>query len=147
GLGIAPEAQARIFEEFVQMHNEARDRRQGLGLGLAIARRLALLMNGDIAVRSALGQGSCMTVSLPRAEPPPEAAPAPAPSNPRGPVQPQDVPDIGTIPVGEATRIGVEGGNAVVTTEINGTRIDLRLPIDSGRPPETPPPDPPPPRQ
>jgi len=76
-----------------------------------------------------------------------KAAPAPAPSNPRGPVQPQDVPDIGTIPVGEATRIGVEGGNAVVTTEINGTRIDLRLPIDSGRPPETPPPDPPPPRQ
>lgn len=78
GLGIAPEAQARIFEEFVQMHNEARDRRQGLGLGLAIARRLALLMNGDIVVRSALGQGSCMTVSLPRAEPPPETAPAPA---------------------------------------------------------------------
>jgi len=76
GLGIAPEAQARIFEEFVQMHNEARDRRQGLGLGLAIARRLALLMNGDIAVRSALGQGCCMTVTLPRAERPAEEAPA-----------------------------------------------------------------------
>lgn len=78
GPGIAPEAQARIFEEFVQMHNEGRDRRQGLGLGLAIARRLALLMNGDIAVRSALGQGCSMTVTLPRAEPPPEAAPAQA---------------------------------------------------------------------
>jgi signal transduction histidine kinase len=76
GLGIAPEAQARIFEEFVQMHNEARDRRQGLGLGLAIAQRLALLMNGDIAVRSALGQGCCMTVTLPRAERPAEEAPA-----------------------------------------------------------------------
>ena len=71
-----------------------------------------------------------------------KARPAPAPSNPRGPVQPQDIPDIGTIPVGEKTRVGVEGGNAVVTTEINGTRIDLRLPIDN-RTPESVPPDPP----
>ncbi len=83
GMGIAPDAQARIFEEFVQMHNEARDRRQGLGLGLAIARRLALLMNGDITVRSALGRGTSMTVSLPRALPPPDAEPAPAARSPR----------------------------------------------------------------
>lgn len=78
GMGIAAEAQARVFEEFVQMHNEARDRRQGLGLGLAIARRLALLMNGDIAVRSALGQGTCMTVTLPKAGRPPDAEPVQA---------------------------------------------------------------------
>jgi CheY-like chemotaxis protein len=70
GVGIASEAQAHIFEEFVQMHNDARDRRQGLGLGLAIARRLALLMNGDITVRSALGRGSCMTVRMPCAQAP-----------------------------------------------------------------------------
>ncbi len=69
GIGIAPEAQARVFEEFVQMQNEGRDRRQGLGLGLAIAQRLVMLMNGDIHVRSAPGCGTCMTVSLPRAEP------------------------------------------------------------------------------
>lgn len=75
GMGIAAEAQARVFEEFVQMHNDARDRRQGLGLGLAIARRLALLMNGDITVRSGLGQGTCMTVELPRAHAPPDAEP------------------------------------------------------------------------
>ena len=73
-----------------------------------------------------------------------KARPAPTPSNPRGPVQPQDVPDIGTIPVGETTRVGVEGGDAVVTTEINGTRIDLRLPIDGNRPAEPAPPEPPP---
>jgi signal transduction histidine kinase/BarA-like signal transduction histidine kinase len=78
GMGIAAEAQARVFEEFVQMHNEARDRRQGLGLGLAIARRLALLMNGDIAVRSALSQGTCMTVTLPMAERPPHTETAQA---------------------------------------------------------------------
>ena len=73
GLGIASDAQARVFEEFVQMHNEARDRRQGLGLGLAIAKRLVLLMNGNLAVRSALGQGTCMTLTLPRAAAPPHA--------------------------------------------------------------------------
>jgi CheY-like chemotaxis protein len=83
GMGIAPDAQARIFEEFVQMHNEARDRRQGLGLGLAIARRLALLMNGDITVRSALGRGTSMTVTLPRALPPPHAPTTPAERSPQ----------------------------------------------------------------
>ncbi len=77
GMGIAAEAQARVFEEFVQMHNEARDRRQGLGLGLAIARRLVLLMNGSLAMRSALGHGTCMTLTLPRAEPPPQTEPEP----------------------------------------------------------------------
>ncbi len=77
GMGIAAEAQARVFEEFVQMHNEARDRRQGLGLGLAIAKRLVLLMNGSLAMRSALGQGTCMTLTLPRAEPPPQTEPEP----------------------------------------------------------------------
>jgi|JI10StandDraft_1071094.scaffolds.fasta_scaffold45875_2 signal transduction histidine kinase/CheY-like chemotaxis protein len=67
GMGIAHSAQQRIFEEFVQIDNEARDRRRGLGLGLAIARRFAVLMNGDITVRSAPGLGSTMTVTLPRA--------------------------------------------------------------------------------
>jgi penicillin-binding protein 1A len=59
-----------------------------------------------------------------------KARPAPPPSSPSGPVQPQDVPDVEAIPVGETTRIGVEGGDAVLSTEINGARIDLRLPID-----------------
>ena len=64
GPGIEETAQARIFEEFVQLENAARDRRQGLGLGLAITRRFVQLMNGDITLRSAPGQGCCMTVSL-----------------------------------------------------------------------------------
>jgi signal transduction histidine kinase len=76
GVGIALAAQQRIFEEFVQVDNEARDRRRGLGLGLAIARRFMLLMDGDITVRSALGQGCCMTVTLPKAQRPLEAAAA-----------------------------------------------------------------------
>ena len=69
GIGIASEAQARIFEEFVQINNEARDRQRGLGLGLAISKRFVLLMGGTIAVRSAPGQGCCMTVTLQKATP------------------------------------------------------------------------------
>lgn len=49
--------------------------------------------------------------------------------NPRGPVEPLDVPDIGSIPIGDNMRIGLDGGDAVVTTEINGARIDLRVPV------------------
>ncbi|WP_411342263.1 transglycosylase domain-containing protein [Sphingopyxis sp. J-6] len=72
---------------------------------------------------------------------------APAAKNPAGPVEPLDIPDIGAIPVGETTRVGVQDGNAVVSTEIGGTRIDLKLPLGGNRPAETPPPAPTPPPQ
>ncbi|RYD42571.1 MAG: hypothetical protein EOP63_12545 [Sphingomonadales bacterium] len=70
--------------------------------------------------------------------------------DPTGPVEPLDIPDIGDIPIGDRTRIGIEDGDAVISTEINGSRIDLRLPMQDGRPsPEViaePPPQPVPPR-
>jgi two-component system, sensor histidine kinase len=55
----------------VQLSNPARDREQGLGLGLAIAKRFAQLMQGGLHLRSAPGMGTCMSVLLPRAEPAP----------------------------------------------------------------------------
>jgi len=57
-------------------------------------------------------------------------------ANPRGPVEPQDIPDVGAIPVGENMSVGIEGGDAVISTEINGSRIDLRVPIANEAPPE-----------
>jgi len=69
GCGISDEDQAQIFSEFVQLNNKSRDPSQGLGLGLAIAKRLIELLGGKIAVRSRLGEGCCMTVSLPYAVP------------------------------------------------------------------------------
>ena len=48
GPGVAPADQARIFEDFVQLGNAERDRRKGLGLGLAIARRAAVLIDADL---------------------------------------------------------------------------------------------------
>ncbi|BAQ18679.1 PAS domain-containing hybrid sensor histidine kinase/response regulator [Methyloceanibacter caenitepidi] len=65
GIGIAPEYQDKIFEEFYQLHNPARDRRRGAGLGLAIVRRKAALIGAPIALKSEPGKGSVFSISLP----------------------------------------------------------------------------------
>ena len=69
GVGIEAADQARIFEEFVQLHNPERDRRRGLGLGLAIAQRCAALLGSALSVRSRVGKGSVFSLSLPAATP------------------------------------------------------------------------------
>lgn len=65
GIGIAAEAQERIFESFSQADATILDRFGGSGLGLAIARSLARLHGGDITVESILGQGSIFRLTLP----------------------------------------------------------------------------------
>jgi signal transduction histidine kinase len=62
GEGIAREDLPRLFEEFYQAANHAPG---GVGLGLAISRRLVQVMGGSIAVESELGKGSTFTVRLP----------------------------------------------------------------------------------
>lgn len=58
GIGISAEALPRIFGEYYQAHNPQRDRRKGLGLGLAIVRRIGNLLGLHIEVKSELGRGS-----------------------------------------------------------------------------------------
>lgn len=58
GSGIAADDLARIFDDYVQLDNPERDRRRGLGLGLAIARRSVALLEARIDVVSHLGRGS-----------------------------------------------------------------------------------------
>ncbi len=70
GPGIALAMQTKVFEEFVQIDNPERDRTQGLGLGLAIAQRFTVLMQGQMHLRSASGAGSCLSVHLPKAQGP-----------------------------------------------------------------------------
>ncbi|VTU40838.1 Sensor protein TorS [Variovorax sp. PBS-H4] len=79
GVGIAPIHQARIFEEFYQVANTERDRRQGFGLGLAICARVAALLGTRIGLRSALQAGSTFSLELPAADPRDVPPPAPEP--------------------------------------------------------------------
>lgn len=66
GIGIAQTEQTKIFDKFYQVEEHLTRSVGGLGLGLAIAQRGVQLHNGDISVRSKLGEGSCFTISLPK---------------------------------------------------------------------------------
>jgi len=65
GIGIAPENQARIFEEFAQVEDGRTREFGGTGLGLAIAKKLVTLHDGAIWVKSRLDEGSTFYVALP----------------------------------------------------------------------------------
>jgi len=68
GRGIPPAEQERVFEEFYQLDNPERNRKKGLGLGLAIVRRLVDLMQLRLDLVSAPDRGSRFTLILPAAE-------------------------------------------------------------------------------
>jgi signal transduction histidine kinase/CheY-like chemotaxis protein len=65
GIGIAPEDQPRIFEEFSQVDTRLQKKTKGTGLGLPLSRSLAELIGGTIRVESVLGQGSVFTLAIP----------------------------------------------------------------------------------
>lgn len=69
GIGIPAEAQDIIFQEFVQLENPERARNKGLGLGLAIVRRLTLLLGHTLELRSRPNLGSVFTIEIGRAPP------------------------------------------------------------------------------
>ncbi len=75
GFGIAPEDQAKIFEEFQQVDNTSTRKKGGTGLGLSISRRIVELHGGRITVESGVGKGSTFKVVVPiNASPIKEAA-------------------------------------------------------------------------
>ncbi|MBP2302949.1 PAS domain-containing hybrid sensor histidine kinase/response regulator [Azospirillum picis] len=65
GIGIPPDHLERIWEEFHQVGNPERDRNRGLGLGLAIVRRLSQLLDHPVQVRSTPGVGTSFVIALP----------------------------------------------------------------------------------
>jgi len=75
GVGIREADRERVFDEFVQLHDSSAapdpGQRKGLGLGLAIVRRLAALMKAPLTLRSQAGRGSVFTLELPPGRPRP----------------------------------------------------------------------------
>jgi PAS domain S-box-containing protein len=80
GIGIRPEDQEVVFEEFRQVEGDAGDTQQGTGLGLAITRRLVEQQGGRISVESELGKGSRFTFTLIAVEPRSEVRPIDEPA-------------------------------------------------------------------
>jgi CheY-like chemotaxis protein/anti-sigma regulatory factor (Ser/Thr protein kinase) len=66
GRGIPADRHEEIFREFSQLENPERDRRKGLGLGLAIVQRLARLLGHEVELRSEVGKGSVFSLTVPR---------------------------------------------------------------------------------
>jgi signal transduction histidine kinase len=65
GEGIPEHAREKVFDEYVQLGNPERDQSKGVGLGLAICRRLSTLLDAPLGVRSRPGRGSVFWVDLP----------------------------------------------------------------------------------
>jgi signal transduction histidine kinase len=65
GIGLTAEQQAKLFQDFTQADTLTARRYGGTGLGLALSRKLARMMGGDVTVASEPGKGSVFTVRLP----------------------------------------------------------------------------------
>jgi CheY-like chemotaxis protein len=96
GIGIAPEDQEVIFEEFTQLDSRLQRQVKGTGLGLPLTRKLAGLLGGEVAVASALGIGSTFSVTLPLVGPLPSGT---GPSEGGDAARPDWEPDPDRVPV------------------------------------------------
>jgi two-component system sensor histidine kinase/response regulator len=76
GIGIAPDVQSRVFEQFAQAETSTARRFGGTGLGLTISRQLVMLMGGSISVSSVPDEGSEFVVNLQLPAAPPAVEPS-----------------------------------------------------------------------
>lgn len=71
GRGIAPQEQGRLFQKFGRAGADDPDRPEGIGLGLAYVKAVAVRHGGSVGLHSALGEGAEFFIVLPMLEPPP----------------------------------------------------------------------------
>jgi signal transduction histidine kinase len=142
GIGIDPHLLPRIFDMFVQIEQTDARTRSGLGIGLALARRLVELHHGRIEARSdGLGRGTTFIVELPLMAPLLEAvhteAPAPHASVPCRILVAEDIPDAAEMmklmleTMGHDVRIATDGVQAVAIAKEFEPQIAL---LDIGMP-------------
>jgi len=126
GIGIAPDQVARVFEPFVQAETGLTRTTSGVGLGLAISRRLAHLMGGQLTVRTSPGEGSCFTLWLPAAPRSAGTAPRTAAGAPSaGPLPAAPAAEPALAEVGRALFGEID---AVVERMVTRLRTDPELP-------------------
>jgi PAS domain S-box-containing protein len=101
GIGMSPEEQAQLYTRFFRAPNRTTQEVAGTGLGLTITRSLVQMHRGKLSVRSAPGEGSTFTVTLPvassLAEPPAFEPPAPLPPRGERVLVVDDEPDIASL--------------------------------------------------
>ena len=118
GIGIEPRHLDRVFDEYYQVDNPGRDRSKGLGMGLAIVRRLAYLLGHGVEVVSRPGRGSRFRVVLPEASAAPEAMPARAEAPGERPAMPRRVLLLDDeVDIGHAVR-ALLGAHGIETTVV-----------------------------
>ncbi len=108
GVGIPPEAQGRLFQEFTQVDQLSRRRAGGTGLGLAICKKIVTAMGGEIGVESAVGRGSTFwfTVTL---EPAAGEVVVPEAARPEATVTPLKILVAEDNPVNQQVALGLLG--------------------------------------
>ena len=116
GVGIAPNKQAEVFEEFLQLDNPERDQRKGLGMGLAIAAGLARSLLTRITLASRPGRGSVFSIVLPLHQEPLQAPADPA----------QQLQSTETVPVVKPTPPSLQGVTVLVVDDEETVRAGLQ---------------------
>ncbi len=152
GIGIAPRAQARLFQRFAQADASVARRHGGSGLGLAICKRLVTLMGGRIAVDSTPGKGSIFFFDLPlqpvarSGAPPARLLPGPvppdAPPRARGRILLAEDGEANQLVAAailrkagytlDVARDGAEAVAAVQSSPYDLVLMDVRMPVKDG---------------
>ncbi|KJB89837.1 hypothetical protein N826_15515, partial [Skermanella aerolata KACC 11604] len=139
GIGITAEAQAALFERFVQADGATARRYGGAGLGLAISRELAGLMGGDLVLSSQLGLGTTVTLTLllDQVDPPARSLPAAAPAGAAAGPAPAHILLVEDVPLnrelavailtGAGHRVDVAGNGQEAVEAARSRRYDLVL--------------------